>query len=218
MFSYYDIHTHQKAVDAPDRVSITNYYSGFAEVPLNAPCSVGLHPWHLVNLEADFSLIQLLAVSPLVLAIGECGLDRSCTTPWPLQQSAFVQQIALAVHVRKPLIIHCVRAFDEAIALLRKCRVDVPVIFHGFNKKQTVAEMLIAEGYFLSFGAAILYEDSGAARTLKEIPAGRFFLETDDAPWPIDSIYAKAAAIRDTSPDSLASLLHDNFIKVFSPQ
>ena len=150
-----------------------------------------------------------------VLAIGECGLDRVCGSDWAAQVDVFRQQIAIANEVNKPLIIHCVRAFEELVEELDKAKVKVPVIIHGYNRKREVATRLLEKGYYLSFGAAILNDSFPAVKVLQDIPAGRFFLETDDSDLSIKDIYKKAAEIRKTGEDALILQVAANFNTVF---
>ncbi len=191
-------------------------YSRFEEAGNISFCSAGLHPWHLQNYHQDLAVLEQTATLPNVLAIGECGLDKACDTDWELQNEAFTRQIALAKDVGKPLIIHCVRAYDEVIQMLDKHNIDMPVIFHGFNKKQTIAGKLIARGYYLSFGAALLSPRSVIDEVFSLVPADKFLLETDDSNVNISEIYDRAAGIRKTSIDAIILQVQQNFKKVFN--
>jgi TatD DNase family protein len=153
---------------------------------------------------------------PNVLAIGECGLDNVCDTPWEDQRNAFIPQVVLANKLRKPLIIHCVRAYDELEALLLQQRNNVPVIIHGFNRKQTIAGKLLESGYYLSFGRALMNEGAPAQAVFRNIPLDRFFLETDNSDISIKDIYIKAAEIKETSVDGIILQVQQNFKKVFA--
>ncbi len=179
-------------------------------------CSIGLHPWYLNDRAGLMDELQRYAALPNVLAIGECGLDKVCNTPWELQTLVFKQQIQIANTLGKPLIIHCVRAYDELLNILRSEKPSVPVIVHGFNKNERVADRLLSAGVYLSFGAAILNDLSPAAATLKQVPAEMFFLETDDAQIDITTVYKKAAAIRNISEEDIILQLQQNFNKVFN--
>ena len=91
-----------------------------------------------------------------VVAVGEAGLDKVCTTDFVLQQTVFSAHIQLANELQKPLIVHCVRAHAEAMQLLKKNKVKVPVLFHGFTKSKELALQLMAQGYYLSFGHGLM--------------------------------------------------------------
>ena len=59
------------------------------------------------------------------LALGECGLDKKVQTPLDLQQEVFERQLTLAEKYKKPVIIHCVAAFQELIAIKKKLKLSV---------------------------------------------------------------------------------------------
>jgi TatD DNase family protein len=213
---YIDIHTHHTATSGSGDITVLSMYETFSKASSGTTCSMGLHPWYLNEVDMQMSELTACAMLPDVVAIGECGLDRICDTPWALQMEAFKLQIALASQLRKPLIIHCVRAYEELLQTLREYPTDEPVIIHGFNKKEQVAELLLCAGYYLSFGAAILNHTNQAAKVLSTIPADRFFLETDDAEQPIADIYAAAAAIRGTNTEAIILQQQQNYTKVFN--
>ena len=213
---FIDIHTH-KAFSEPGSVAIRNILSDFDDLPGGGSYSVGLHPWYLKAGEADQLPEGLIhaAKAPHVLAIGECGLDTRCDTPMDLQRRVFIRQIELACSVRKPLIIHCVRAFDEVLSILNKCKVSVPVIFHGFRRSETLAQQIINEGHLLSFGEHLL--TATLAEVFRKLPPDRVFLETDDAAIPISDIYSLAAEILGTDIRTLAEDIEHRFKQMFRP-
>lgn len=212
---YIDIHTHKQSAMG---MYVFNRYDDFAMAEDGQPCSLGIHPWYIDKERLNTQLEELARYAglPNVIAIGECGLDRLTRTDWELQVSAFEAQIKLANRLNKPLIIHCVRAFEEVLNILSAGKVQVPVIFHGFNKSIELAERLINSGYYLSFGAALLKEGSNAAATLQAMPGDRFFLETDDSPVDISDIYSAAASLLKTEKDALILQLQNNFRRVFN--
>jgi TatD DNase family protein len=93
--------------------------------------------------------------------------------------------------------------------------VGVPVVFHGFNKGPAVLEEICAGGYYVSFGAALLHPDSNAAKHMPFVPAGRYFLETDEAAQSIEDIYEAAAALRKCTVDDVILQIESNFHTVF---
>lgn len=180
--------------------------------------SAGLHPWHIsaetLQAASDWLLIQVQ--STRVIAIGEAGLDKITETPWASQRAAFQRCVEISETTKKPLIIHCVRAFHEIIALKKQWQPQLPWIFHGFNKNLQIADMLLNADCFLSFGKAIFQENNHAAAVLRQIPADRFFLETDDAPdLDIEAVYRKAAELRGCTLERLQEKLEMRFQEIF---
>lgn len=213
MSSYINIHTHRARNDAGHE--IVSFYQDFDRVG-DTLCSAGLHPWYIRPglWEKDMEQLRLVVRKQNVLAIGECGLDKLTQTPWELQLEAFRAQIDLAHEVRKLLIIHCVRAFEELLHVFREKAPQVPVIIHGFHKKTALAEKLLAAGFYLSFGKALLTSDTARAAFL-HTPEDRFFLETDDGDISIAGIYKAAATVRKTSEETIILHAQNNFQKVF---
>jgi TatD DNase family protein len=211
---YIDIHSHH-TIRPPETVRVVSLYDNFSRVHELEACSAGLHPWYLDEIETRWQLLQDVASLPNVIAIGECGLDKVTATDWSLQLDAFARQIELAKQLAKPLIIHCVRVYEEVMHLLNKHKISVPVIFHGFNKSPELAAQLTSHGYYLSFGAALMKGGQPAA-TFKSVPPHHMFLETDDAPEDIKDIYRMAALVRETTEEALILQLQQNFKTAFN--
>lgn len=176
---------------------------------------MGLHPWYIDALHWQEQLEQLshYSTGSRVVAIGECGLDKVCTTAFSLQQEVFGRQISLANTIGKPLLIHCVRAFAEVQWWLQKNKVQVPVIFHGFAKSTTLAQQLISKGYYLSLGKAL--QLPAVQQLLRAIPLQQVFFETDDSTIGIEKIYALAANALQIDVNTLSLQIKKNAAAVF---
>jgi TatD DNase family protein len=211
---YINIHTHHTK-PADGIISIGNLYKDFDAIETDSFYSVGLHPWFLANetWEKQFEVVKEKSRLQNVVAIGEAGLDKVTETGFELQQTVFSKHIQLANDVQKPLIVHCVRAHAEVIALLKQVPAQVPVIFHGFNKSKELAQQLISLGYYLSFGKGL--EKPGLQDVLAALPMGRIFLETDNSTASIQQIYAHAAAAFQIDEESLSLQLQKNAATVF---
>ena len=213
---FLDIHTHKTAVSKGiNRIQSLSLTSDiFLAMPKKKPISIGLHPWHakLENLELQLKYLRVLARQPNVKLIGECGLDALKGDSLENQLLIFEQQIVLAEELKKPLIIHCVKRFAELIALKEKLKVKVPMIIHGFNKNKELGFQLLDKGFLLSFGAAVLKEDSGASELVKQ--TGNFFLETDDSETSIEEIYRTVANLKKCSVEILKERIFADWKKL----
>jgi TatD DNase family protein len=210
-----NIHSHQAG--GKDEVTIHNIHQGFTNPLPKGYFSAGIHPCHIDQLHPDQQLEELSALvgNPSVIAIGECGIDRLSGSDPVLQKNIFSEQIKLAIHFSKPLIIHCVKAFDELKATLKENKCSVPVIYHGFAKSSPqLANDLLNDGAYLSFGASLFHESM--AEVFRYIPDNRFFLETDDHSITIESIYQQACKLKKYEIEYLSDLLIINFNKVFN--
>ena len=211
MHPFLDIHTHRIS-PAANVQAIYNAEGESTGVPAHLWLSVGLHPWFLTeaNMDSQLRRLEELVLQDTVKLIGECGFDRLRGPAIALQRTAFSQQVQLAMTHGKPLIIHCVRAFDELQAFGKHYAHHIPMIVHGFNKSPEQAKQLIQQGFYLSFGRAILNESSGAARTLKQLDVP-FFLETDAGEVPIQAIYEQAAFLRNETAEALKDTIFANW-------
>lgn len=173
--------------------------------------SMGIHPWYTdpVHWENQLDTLRRHSQDPRVLAIGETGLDKACSTPFPLQQQLFAAQVEWANSQGKPLVIHCVRAWDDVLSQLENAQNKVPVIFHGFAKNRQLAQRIIKAGHYISLGKALQF--ARVQEVLAALPADRIFLETDDAyDMGIETIYNLAATALSIDHNSLVLQIQKN--------
>jgi len=216
---FIDVHTH-RFVSANDILAVENVFA--ADIPKSKTISerlfsAGLHPWHIniLDFEKDLAGIEAFAHHPQILAFGEAGLDKLCKVDFKLQEIVFLKQLEIAANTEKPMIIHCVKAFQEIISMYQKAKSKTILIFHGYNNNLQIAQSLIKQGFYLSFGHALLNQKSNAFRIFRQIPDDRFFLETDDSGNSIEEIYAEAARIKGISILEMKSMVFKNFENCF---
>lgn len=203
---FFDFHHH-------DLLKNGIYNLHFEEKIPSIPFSIGLHPMDIDdNWETNFEKIQSIAQRQNCLAIGECGLDAFVKSDLNLQKVIFKAHVLWANEIGKPVIIHCVRRFSELLPLSKIAKTQL--IVHGFNKKESVAKMLLEKGFYLSFGKAILHRVS-LQQVLKEIPLERFFLETDDNDFNIEALYQKVSEIKKITIHQLVKQMEYNKQQVF---
>ena len=211
---FFNLHTHN-STPKPGVVALVNQYplEFDTSIPLS---SVGIHPWHIKEdtVMQELALLEQYMALLQVAALGECGLDKRIAVPFALQQQVFEAQLHLAQQVQKPVIIHCVAAFQELISIVSAQQISVPIIIHGFSKNEQLAQQLLQQGYYLSFGK-YLFQQPELADVLTTIPEDRFFLETDTMDRSIQEVYAKAAECKKMSLDELKSTLNCTFAAVF---
>lgn len=208
-----NIHTHK--LEGIREWAIKNLYEDFNKIPKEGVFSMGLHPWYISpNWPREFDELAKYAKDKKVVAIGECGLDKICDVELALQHEVFTKQVELASHLKKPLIIHCVRAFEEILHILKYSKSKVPVIFHGFNKSISLAKKIIDQGHWLSFGKALQHAD--VQNTIAALPIEKIFLETDDAPISITEVYNLAASALKIERNLLSFQIQKNAATVFN--
>ncbi|AXE18788.1 hypothetical protein DR864_14030 [Runella rosea] len=218
---FLNFHTHNFP-PPPDEKSIYNLLiqdiKRFGEVENNW-ISLGIHPWyaHPEDWQIQLAAVEQLAGHKNVLAIGECGLDRGILLPLATQLTIFTAQVKLAEQLQKPVIIHCVRAFNELVQWQKQAKPSVPLVVHGFNNKPEIMQQLLAHDFYFSLGAALLQPESNAVKVLKIIPLSRLFLENDDRSIPIEKIFEAAAVQLEIPISALKNQIWTNFATVFNP-
>lgn len=178
-----------------------------------SPRSFGIHPWDADREEAQsYEEFEKRHQSGFDQAeiIGECGLDKVCGTTWGKQMQLFEWQVRIAAKSGKPVVIHCVRAFNEMMELRRQNSGNTWVV-HGFTGSLQLAEQLFRSDIWVSFGAAILDERRTKARECLRDIRSPFMLETDDSTCGIEAVYNAAAEIRKTTLAELCHTIKENY-------
>ena len=151
---------------------------------------LGLHPeevkadWKEVLGHIKYSLTSHL--SPLtspVIAIGEIGLDYYWSREFEREQlEAFEEQVRWAVELQLPLMIHCRKAQNEMVAIIKRYAHDLPGgVFHCFTGNVQEAQQLLEfDRFVLGIGGVLTFKKSHLPETLAEVvPLNRIVLETD---------------------------------------
>jgi TatD DNase family protein len=171
--------------------------------------TVGIHPWHAA--EGDISAIESAAAD--AEAIGEIGLDFACDIGCETQISIFRAQLAIAERLHKPVVLHCVRAFEYIMRVLENYRLKA-VIFHGFIGSKEQAQRAINQGYYLSFGERTFHSPK-SIEALRSTPLSHLFVESDESTTTIEDIYAKIAELRGVEVSELLNATEENFKRIF---
>lgn len=215
---YIDIHVHG-GKPAPGIFIIETLMAHEARLPERTDgCAFtyGIHPWFLTeqNHSQHLSLVEKTTVHPEVIAIGEAGFDKLRGPSAELQTTVFEAQALLSEKLRKPLIIHCVRAWDELLASRKKLKPSMPWMIHGYRGKVKQAVQLLEKGFWLSiwFEYALRPE---SAELFASLPSDRIFLETDGADVNIMDIYEKVSRDMNIDVAKLKSQMISNYKTFF---
>ena len=177
----------------------------------------GIHPWFLNegNHKKQMETVEKLIHDPEVIAVGEAGLDKLRGPANELQIRIFEEQISIAEDVRKPLIIHCVKSWDDLLAVHKKKKPKMPWMIHGFRGSVELAAQLLSKGFYLSIWFEFVLRPE-SARLLQSLPHDRFFLETDGAEVDIKDIYKKVSMDLDISMEELKENILGNYYRFFN--
>jgi TatD DNase family protein len=161
-------------------------------------CSAGVHPWwidkltdeHLRDKGLSTALLNDLKRTVLqknCVAIGECGLDKTITTNFKLQEIIFEQHIQYAFDTRLPLIIHVRKTQNETLQLLARYKPVGGGVIHGFTGSLELAQQYWALGFYLGVGGSITYPRANKTRqALTKMPLESLLLETDAPDMPLN--------------------------------
>lgn len=203
-----DIHTHYPALVSGESIQNVDPVT-FSPVKSNY-YSVGIHPWKVTGeWERDWERLLETVHHPAVLALGEAGLDKLSSVDFTLQKTVFERQILLSEEIEKPLVIHCVKAFNELIEFKRKYKPQMPWIVHGFRNNLNIAYQLLREDIYFSIGEK--YQDN----VVLEIPVERLLTETDESAVEIHDIIDGIADLRGVSSSELCHRIDENARKIF---
>lgn len=220
-------------IPAIDMKSVSTIADVCRKYPSYAYPMLGLHP---EEVRADYAEIlqemrKLLDESKDYIAIGEVGLDFYWSREFEKEQlMAFEEQVKWSVETHLPLMIHCRKAQNEMVHILRRYQKDLPGgVFHCFTGNEKEAEELLSfDNFVLGIGGVLTFKKSNLPETLKKIPLNRIVLETDApymAPVPMRGqrnesaflvyIIAKIAETKCVSEDEVATVTTANVKRIF---
>lgn len=194
---------------------------------------LGLHP---EDVKADWrEVLERIkaAITPEVIAIGEVGLDYYWSREFEKEQlEAFEEQVRWAVELQLPLMIHCRKAQNEMVAIIKEYQKDLPGgVFHCFTGNEHEAEELLQfDRFVLGIGGVSTFKKSHLPEVLPAVvPLDRIVLETDSpymAPVPkrgernepayVAYVLKRLAEAYGVSEEELAQKTNDNCKKVLN--
>jgi TatD DNase family protein len=149
--------------------------------PAQLVATLGIHPHEAARATAsDWSELERQCATPLVVAVGEAGLDYYYDkSPRPEQALAFERQAALAKSLGKPLVVHVRDAHEDCASILASQGVGHGVI-HCFSGDVAAARVYLDLGLHLSLSGVITYKKTDAlAEAVRFAPLERLMVETD---------------------------------------
>lgn len=215
---YIDLHTHSSHKER-ETITVQNIYpgEGFAAFSGRNFYSVGLHPWHIGNRDENNASLQMVEEAlefDHVIFVGETGLDKNIQNDFDEQKRVFEAQAFMAEEYQYPLIIHCVKAYNEVVELRKKMNPVMPWIFHGYNGNLQMTKQLLDKGFLFSFGESLFRSNSRAAESLQYLPLHKIFFETDELDHDVDLIYEQGAKIKNIPVGILKNEVWKNFNRI----
>ncbi|MGV8964045.1 MAG: TatD family hydrolase [Candidatus Saccharimonadaceae bacterium] len=212
----YDIHTHQILLednDDPYHSCILDVYPLEFEVAKvtyqRHSFSCGIHPWYSEDSESQLNYLTEIANDPRIIAIGETGLDKIKGPSFEMQIPVFKRHIELSEQLKKPLIIHAVKAWDQLYSIRKEMKPTQPWIIHGFRGNPQVTQQLAKAGFLFSLG------DKFNVDSLEFIPVESLFCETDEDEMDIREVYLQVAQALNQDIEEFAAQVAMNVHRVF---
>ena len=206
-------------------MAVCHQYPGYA-YPM-----IGLHPEEVKDDYQEVIDKMKAMMTEEYIAIGEVGLDFYWSREYQQQQlEAFEAQVKWAVECQLPLMLHCRKAQNEMVAILRKYADKLcGGVFHCFTGNQKeAAELLAFDGFVLGIGGVLTFKKSHLPEVVPHIPLDRIVLETDApymAPVPMRGKRNESAYVADVmrclaasygvSDDEVAQQTNRNVERIF---
>ena len=139
--------------------------------------------------------------------------DYAGTVGREAQLRIFREQLDWAERLGKPVVLHCVKAFEAVMRELAPHALRA-VIFHGFIGSSQQAAEAVKRGYYLSFGERT-FRSPRTVEALRRTPVENLFAETDESDVPIEEIYRRIAQAKDLDPEMLKCAIYRNYREIF---
>jgi TatD DNase family protein len=194
--------------------------------------TVAIHPneAHAAD-ETAWNAIAELAHNPVVVGVGETGLDhfRTEADGWKQQEESFRRHIAIAKDTGKALVIHDRDAHDDVLRVLESEGAPERVVFHCFSGDEDFARRCIDRGYVLSFAGNITFKNAQNLRDAAAVtPLEQMLVETDapfltpmpyrgqpNAPYLVPITVRAIAAVQERAEDEVATGISATAARVF---
>jgi TatD DNase family protein len=170
---------------------------------------LGIHPWFAETAGPGWEQRLMSRLQQNRAGIGEIGLDRRCRADFSRQQQIFLTQLQLASALRRPVVIHCVKAWGALLEILEPFAASKrlpPAMIHSYGGSQETLRRLLKAGCFISYSCRIMAE-AKLQPCFLDTPPDKLLLETDapgqaqkppttDADNPSPECHEPAAIIR----------------------
>lgn len=201
----------------------------------------GVHPHHAASWDvtARGALFDELLKDPLVVAVGEIGLDYHYDfSPRDKQREAFIDQLVIARDAELPTVIHCREAYDDLLEVLEEfygtdtnsSDAGLPAgVLHCYFGTLEQARRAQAIGYFIGVGGSSTFKKTEELHeVIRQMPLEQIVLETDApymAPIPfrgkrnesayVSLVAARVAELKGMTVDEVLRVTGDNAMRLF---
>ncbi len=190
--------------------------------------TAGVHPHVASTWTPDLAeFIEQSLADPVVVAVGETGLDYHYDfSPRDVQQSVFVEHLALATRYQMPAVVHSRNADEDLIDIIREC--EATLVLHSFCGGPDLLATALDRDDYISFSGMVTFKSWKDVEAVEKVPADRILVETDSpylAPVPhrgkrnepsfVVHVAERIAEIRGVSFEQLSRETTENAIRCF---
>ncbi len=182
--------------------------------------SFGVHPWYAHDLPAGWqqTLSGFLAQTPS--GVGEIGLDFAFRrADRELQTKIFLEQLRIAAELRRPVSIHCRRAWAALVEALKRVPLPAGGMIHAWSGSADMVSELEKLGMYISFAASITRENNRrGVQSAQRVSLDRLLIETDspDMPPPASNGALNEPAFIHFVAETIAAVRQDSISHVAS--
>ena len=219
-----------------DWAAATAVREGDDDLQVNVPIAFGVHPWwaHLEKNDKTEWMAKLRATveSTPNCVVGEIGLDKVAVPPdaeadYPNQLDCFRRQLDLATELRRPVVVHSVKATGDMTDIFRTAKELPPKIFmHSFGGSEEFLRQLTnmkkyGDRFYFGFSSVINLRSPKTQSVIRAVPDDKLLLESDlcDPTHAEDELRVMLAIIADIKSWSVrdaARITRENAEKFFS--
>lgn len=189
--------------------------------------ALGIYPidaLELTDKQIDDEIAFIEQNKDKIISVGEVGIDLKDTTEVKRQEEILVKFIELAQKIDKALTIHSRKAEKECIELLEEHQAK-KVLMHHFAGKFKFLDTIVANGWYLSIPASVVYA-THFQEIVQKVPLENLLAETDSPflspnkdeknfPYNVIASYKKIAEIKGISLKEVEEQLEQNYKKLF---
>ncbi|AQW83287.1 TatD family hydrolase [Campylobacter pinnipediorum] len=150
--------------------------------------AIGVHPYHKDTF--DKKRLMEFAKHKKCIAVGECGLDyfrlpadeNAKIKEKEEQKEIFIEQINIAIELKKPLILHIRDANEDSFNILKKysSKLTSGAILHCYNASPLLLELAKIGNFYFGIGGVLTFKNAkNLVSILPKIPTDRLLIETD---------------------------------------
>lgn len=195
----------------------------------------GIHPHEAESYDSTVAdTIRARGTDPRIVAVGEIGLDYFYDhADRAVQRQVFAAQLALAVELNLPVVIHTREADDDTRAILGEFSRDLgrKGVIHSFTSGLALAEFCLDEGFMLGFNGITTFNRADNVReVVAATPLDRLVLETDspyltpapyrgrpNAPFYLPFVAERVAEVKGIAVEDLLRAVRHNSLALFFP-